>query len=122
MNAAVECVPLSSLTSACNACPACPQSHLSRSPLNPDMAADQRGVVGGATRLLQAMVDVISSSGWLNPALAGALGDGLGGSSGRKSCMACSCTLHAWSGAAAQASDCCSLRCCPLLSPLQPWR
>lgn len=31
-----------------------------------------RGVVGKASRLLQAMVDVISSSGWLNPALAGA--------------------------------------------------
>ena len=58
----------------CLACPPCPQSHLSRSPLNPDMAADQRDVVGGATRLLQAMVDVISSSGWLNPALAGGLG------------------------------------------------
>lgn len=48
------------------------QAHMSRSPLNPDMAADAREVVGKATRLLQAMVDVISSSGWLNPALAGA--------------------------------------------------
>lgn len=46
------------------------QAHMSRSPLNPDMAADAREVVGKATRLLQAMVDVISSSGWLNPALA----------------------------------------------------
>ncbi|KAL4451451.1 hypothetical protein ABPG75_007113 [Micractinium tetrahymenae] len=46
------------------------QSHFSRSALNPDMAADMRGVVGKASRLLQAMVDVISSSGWLNPALA----------------------------------------------------
>jgi pre-mRNA-splicing helicase BRR2 len=50
-----------------------PQSHLSRAALNPDMAADARAAVGRATRLLQAMVDVISSSGWLNPALAGAL-------------------------------------------------
>ena len=34
------------------------------------MGADARAVVGRACRLLQAMVDVISSSGWLNPALA----------------------------------------------------
>jgi hypothetical protein len=73
-------------------CPCClprlpPQSHLSRSPLNPDMAADQRGVVGGATRLLQAMVDVISSSGWLNPALAGAPVDAWAASSGSMSGM-----------------------------------
>lgn len=53
-----------------------PQSHLSRAALNPDMAADARAAVGRATRLLQAMVDVISSSGWLNPALAGALPPG----------------------------------------------
>ncbi|PSC69011.1 U5 small nuclear ribonucleo 200 kDa helicase-like [Micractinium conductrix] len=46
------------------------QAHLSRTALNPDMGADARRVVGQATRLLQAMVDVISSSGWLNPALA----------------------------------------------------
>lgn len=50
-----------------------PQTHLSRGGLNPDMAADAQRVVGQATRLLQSMVDVISSSGWLNPALAGAL-------------------------------------------------
>ena len=50
------------------------QAHLSRTALNPDMGADARRVVGQATRLLQAMVDVISSSGWLNPALAGQAG------------------------------------------------
>lgn len=55
-----------------------PQTHLSRSGLNPDMAADAQRVVGQATRLLQSMVDVISSSGWLNPALAGALALGRG--------------------------------------------
>lgn len=49
--------------------PSC-QAHLSRGHLNPDMGADAREVVGRACRLLQAMVDVISSSGWLNPALA----------------------------------------------------
>lgn len=46
------------------------QAHLSRAHLGPDLAADAAGVVGKAGRLLQAMVDVISSSGWLNPALA----------------------------------------------------
>ena len=85
------------------------QSHFSRAALAPDMAADQRRVVGGATRLLQAMVDVISSSGWLNPALAGALGvwcgvgEGCGGE---------------WRGAAASSSPCADshphlpVRCC----------
>lgn len=46
------------------------QAHLSRTHLGADMAADARAAVAGAPRLLQAMVDVISSSGWLNPALA----------------------------------------------------
>ncbi|KAK9842537.1 hypothetical protein WJX81_005041 [Elliptochloris bilobata] len=45
------------------------QAHFSRQPLSGDLAADQRTVVLQATRLLQATVDVISSSGWLNPAL-----------------------------------------------------
>lgn len=48
------------------------QAHLSRGGLNPDLAADAQRLVGQATRLVQSMVDVISSSGWLNPALAGA--------------------------------------------------
>lgn len=46
------------------------QAHFSQSHLNPDLGADLRAVVGKAPRLLQAMVDVVSSSGWLNPALA----------------------------------------------------
>eukprot|EP00887_Chlorella_sp_A99_P002917 scaffold6.g2917.t1 len=46
------------------------QTHFSRGHLNPDLRADQQRVLRAATRLLQAMVDVISSSGWLNPALA----------------------------------------------------
>jgi len=46
------------------------QAHFSRKHLSPDMAADAKICVGRATRLLQAMVDVISSNGWLNPALA----------------------------------------------------
>lgn len=46
------------------------QAHFSRGSLNPDLAADQARAVRAAARLLQAMVDVISSSGWLNPALA----------------------------------------------------
>lgn len=46
------------------------QAHFSRTNLGADLAADQKVVVAKATRLLQAAVDVISSSGWLNPALA----------------------------------------------------
>jgi pre-mRNA-splicing helicase BRR2 len=46
------------------------QSHFSRKPLPADLRADQRLVVAGAVPLLAAMVDVISSSGWLKPALA----------------------------------------------------
>lgn len=46
------------------------QAHFSRTNLGSDLAADQKVVVAKATRLLQAAVDVISSSGWLNPALA----------------------------------------------------
>ncbi|KAK9818381.1 hypothetical protein WJX72_011703 [[Myrmecia] bisecta] len=45
------------------------QAHFSRSPLSGDLASDQKAVVGNVTRLLQATVDVISSSGWLKPAL-----------------------------------------------------
>ena len=46
------------------------QAHFSRVPLSGDLAADQRTVVQEASRLLQAAVDVIASSGWLSPALA----------------------------------------------------
>lgn len=46
------------------------QAHLSRSRLNADLSADARRAVGIVPRLLQALVDVVASSGWLNPALA----------------------------------------------------
>jgi pre-mRNA-splicing helicase BRR2 len=46
------------------------QAHLSRIPLAGDLAMDQRAVLNDAMRLIQAMVDVMSSSGWLKPALA----------------------------------------------------
>jgi pre-mRNA-splicing helicase BRR2 len=46
------------------------QAHFNRRPVGGDLALDQKGVVLDASRLLQAIVDVISSSGWLGPALA----------------------------------------------------
>ena len=46
------------------------QAHLSRGAIGADMLADTKSVLAQAPRLLQAMVDVVSSSGWLNPALA----------------------------------------------------
>eukprot|EP01114_Cavostelium_apophysatum_P007654 TRINITY_DN197_c0_g1_i3.p1 TRINITY_DN197_c0_g1~~TRINITY_DN197_c0_g1_i3.p1 ORF type:complete len:2134 (+),score=829.11 TRINITY_DN197_c0_g1_i3:506-6907(+) len=46
------------------------QAHFSRRALSADLAADQSFILENAVRLLQAMVDVISSSGWLSPALA----------------------------------------------------
>ncbi|BBM97599.1 pre-mRNA-splicing helicase BRR2 [Marchantia polymorpha subsp. ruderalis] len=46
------------------------QAHFSRHTVSGNLALDQRDVLVDASRLLQAMVDVISSSGWLNPALA----------------------------------------------------
>merc|ERR1719246_430880 len=46
------------------------QCHFSRRDVGREMEADQATVLDKATRLLQAMVDVISSSGWLAPALA----------------------------------------------------
>eukprot|EP00958_Prasinococcus_capsulatus_P026621 scaffold4916_cov371-Prasinococcus_capsulatus_cf.AAC.3 len=45
------------------------QAHFSRTPITGDLRRDTKEVLGYATRLLQAMVDVISSSGWLNSAL-----------------------------------------------------
>ena len=46
------------------------QSHISRTHMNADLRHDARQAVLAAPKLLQAMVDVISSSGWLKPALA----------------------------------------------------
>ncbi|EKX54104.1 hypothetical protein GUITHDRAFT_160810 [Guillardia theta CCMP2712] len=46
------------------------QAHLSRMPLAGDLAMDQKQVLRDVLRLVQAMVDVMSSSGWLKPALA----------------------------------------------------
>ncbi|XP_010537248.1 PREDICTED: DExH-box ATP-dependent RNA helicase DExH12 [Tarenaya hassleriana] len=45
------------------------QAHFSRQNIGGNLAMDQREVLLSATRLLQAMVDVISSNGWLNLAL-----------------------------------------------------
>ncbi|KAJ2348884.1 Pre-mRNA splicing, partial [Coemansia sp. RSA 2671] len=46
------------------------QAHFSRLTLPADLAADQAWVLAGVLPLLQAMVDVASSMGWLAPALA----------------------------------------------------
>ncbi|KAI8357996.1 Sec63-domain-containing protein [Mortierella sp. GBAus27b] len=46
------------------------QAHFSRTQLPADLASDQAIVVGQVIPLLQACVDVISSNGWLPPALA----------------------------------------------------
>ena len=46
------------------------QSHFSRSLLPTDLSGDLAVVVGPSVKLLQALVDVISSQGWLKPALA----------------------------------------------------
>ncbi|XP_018470327.2 DExH-box ATP-dependent RNA helicase DExH12 [Raphanus sativus] len=45
------------------------QAHFSRQDIITDLEMDQREVLVSATRLLQAMVDVISSNGWLDLAL-----------------------------------------------------
>ncbi|KAH0659816.1 hypothetical protein KY289_028564 [Solanum tuberosum] len=45
------------------------QAHLSRRMVVGNLAFDQREVLLSATRLLQAMVDVVSSNGWLSLAL-----------------------------------------------------
>ncbi|KAL0352554.1 UNVERIFIED_CONTAM: DExH-box ATP-dependent RNA helicase DExH12 [Sesamum calycinum] len=45
------------------------QAHFSRQMIGGNLASDQQEVLVYASRLLQAMVDVISSSGWLNLAL-----------------------------------------------------
>lgn len=46
------------------------QAHFSRRPLSGELRSDQATVLSRAIPLLQAMVDVASSSGWLKPALA----------------------------------------------------
>jgi pre-mRNA-splicing helicase BRR2 len=46
------------------------QTHFSRTTLGVDLKADQNAVLAESLRLLQACVDVISSNGWLKPALA----------------------------------------------------
>jgi pre-mRNA-splicing helicase BRR2 len=44
-------------------------AHFNRTPISTDLATDQRFVMDHAVRLLQGLVDVISSCGWLTPAL-----------------------------------------------------
>ncbi|CAG8585503.1 9938_t:CDS:2 [Funneliformis caledonium] len=46
------------------------QAHFSRTQLPPDLQSDQATVLGKVIPLIQAVVDVISSNGWLKPALA----------------------------------------------------
>jgi pre-mRNA-splicing helicase BRR2 len=46
------------------------QCHFSRTPVPADLLVDQRQILKEAPKLIQAIVDVISSNGWLKPALA----------------------------------------------------
>eukprot|EP00977_Amphora_coffeiformis_P011173 scaffold2671_cov167-Amphora_coffeaeformis.AAC.11 len=46
------------------------QCHFSRRAVSPDMRSDQQIVLKESVTLLQAIIDVISSNGWLKPALA----------------------------------------------------
>ena len=46
------------------------QAHFSRTPLTGDLRDDQKEVLETTARLLQAIIDVISSNGWLAPAVA----------------------------------------------------
>lgn len=46
------------------------QAHFSRAALPTELRADQRSVVGEAPRMLQALVDVVSSECWLKPCIA----------------------------------------------------
>jgi len=45
------------------------QAHFSRMQLPADLEADQKEVLSHGIALVQAIVDVISSNGWLSPAL-----------------------------------------------------
>jgi len=46
------------------------QAHLSRMQLSAELQSDTEEILGKAIRLIQACVDVLSSNGWLSPALA----------------------------------------------------
>ena len=46
------------------------QAHLSRLQLGPELQGDTELILGKAIRLIQACVDVLSSNGWLSPAVA----------------------------------------------------
>jgi pre-mRNA-splicing helicase BRR2 len=46
------------------------QCHFSRKTISMDLKLDQRRTIGDSINLIQAIVDVISSNGWLKPALA----------------------------------------------------
>ena len=46
------------------------QCHFGRCELSRELTTDLHEILEKSTRLLQAMVDVLSSSGWLSPALA----------------------------------------------------
>jgi len=46
------------------------QCHFSRKPIPADLRIDQRKILADAPKLVRAIVDVISSNGWLKPALA----------------------------------------------------
>lgn len=46
------------------------QCHFSRTALSTDLRNDQKTIIGESVPLIQAIVDVISSNGWLKPALA----------------------------------------------------
>ena len=45
------------------------QAHFSRMQLPADLEADQKTILAHCVPLVQAIVDVISSNGWLSPAL-----------------------------------------------------
>ncbi|KAJ3311396.1 DEIH-box ATPase [Blyttiomyces sp. JEL0837] len=45
------------------------QAHFSRIQLPPDLESDQKMILGKVVRLIQAMVDVIATNGWLSPAM-----------------------------------------------------
>lgn len=46
------------------------QSHFSRFPLSANLTQDLKGILKDSIKLIQAIVDVISSQGWLRPAIA----------------------------------------------------
>ena len=46
------------------------QAHLSRLQLGAELQGDTEAILGKAIRLIQACVDVLSSNGWLSPAVA----------------------------------------------------